>query len=73
MLFRLLAGVEDEGGGYGGYGGYGDYGAYVYWLRGDARGETTEVSDDTQMERCMNCWYFVSGRVVEELRLREAN
>ena len=29
-LFRLLAGVEDEG--------YGDYGAYVYWLRGDARG-----------------------------------
>ena len=35
MLFRLLAGVEDEGGG---YGGYGDYGAYVYWLRGDARG-----------------------------------
>ena len=38
MLFRLLAGVEDEGGGYGGYGGYGDYGAYVYWLRGDARG-----------------------------------
>ena len=35
MLFRLLAGVEDEGGG---YGDYGDYGAYVYWLRGDARG-----------------------------------
>ena len=35
MLFRLLAGVEDEGGG---YCGYGDYGAYVYWLRGDARG-----------------------------------
>ena len=34
-LFRLLAGVEDEGGD---YGGYGDYGAYVYWLRGDARG-----------------------------------
>ena len=32
MLFRLLAGVEDEGGG------YGDYGAYVYWLRGDAPG-----------------------------------
>ena len=32
MLFRLLAGVEDEGGG------YGDYGAYVYWLRGVARG-----------------------------------
>ena len=30
--FCLLAGVEDEGGG------YGDYGAYVYWLRGDARG-----------------------------------
>ena len=38
MLFRLLAGVEDEGGGYGDYDGYGDYGAYVYWLRGDARG-----------------------------------
>ena len=36
--FCLLAGVEDEGGGYGGYGGYGDYGTYVYWLRGDARG-----------------------------------
>ena len=32
MLFRLLAGVEDE------CGGYGDYGAYVYWLRGDAPG-----------------------------------
>ena len=32
VLFRLLAGVEDEGGG------YGDYDAYVYWLRGDARG-----------------------------------
>ena len=31
MLFRLPAGVEDDGGG------YGDYGAYVYWLRGDAR------------------------------------
>ena len=30
MLFRLLAGVEEEGGG------HGDYGAYVYWLRGDA-------------------------------------
>ena len=43
-LFRLLAGVEDEGGGYGdygdygGYGGYGDYGADVYWLKGVARG-----------------------------------
>ena len=37
-LFRLLAGVEDEGVGYGDYGGYGDYDAYVYWLRGDARG-----------------------------------
>ena len=32
MLFRLLAGVEDE------CGGHGDYGAYVYWLRGDAPG-----------------------------------
>ena len=38
MLFRLLAGVEDDDGNYGDYGGYGDYGAYVYWLRGDARG-----------------------------------
>ena len=37
MLFRLLAGVEDDGGDYGGYGDYGAY-VYVYWLRGDARG-----------------------------------
>ena len=38
MLFRLLAGVEDDDGGYCDYGGYGDYGAYVYWLKGVARG-----------------------------------
>ena len=56
-LFRFLAGVEDEGGG------YGDYGAYVYWLRGDAWCEATEVKEDLQageMHGLLEFWFWTS-------------